>query len=69
MRDKAQKLGCFKVLLGLLIAAPAAAPALATDICGDITCDDNWTVTGSPYVLTCASNVITGCSLTIDAGV
>ncbi len=43
--------------------------AQETDVCGTITTDTHWTLSGSPYKLTCLLQVSTGVTLTIDPGV
>ncbi len=40
-----------------------------TDTCGTITADTHWTLSNSPYMLTCYVQVSTGVTLTIDPGV
>ena len=50
------------------IASLAGPPAAATDKCGAV-CDETWTATDSPFVLTCAVTVGSSCGLTIEAGV
>ncbi len=43
--------------------------ALVTNVCGALTSNTNWTLTASPYVVTCDVVVNAGVTLTIDPGV
>ena len=52
----------------MLTVCSLTTPAGATNVCGAV-CNQTWTATGSPYVMTCDVSVAAGCSLTIDAGV
>lgn len=40
-----------------------------TNVCGAITADTHWTLSGSPYVMTCPPEVSQGVTLTVDPGV
>jgi len=41
----------------------------ATDVCGPISSDTTWTLSGSPYIVTCSVLVQEGVILTIEPGV
>jgi len=55
------------VLLGLSGEGQARAPE--TIVCGTISQDQWWTTSGSPYVITCYSEVAAGVTLHIEPGV
>ncbi len=55
---------------GLLLALLAPVlPAQAVNVCGPITTNTTWDISGSPYTLTCDVRVLSGATLTIDPGV
>jgi hypothetical protein len=58
---------CLGVALG--VGASGASSALRTDICGKISEDATWTLSGSPYDVTCDTVLPPGVTLTIDPGV
>lgn len=55
------------LLLGL--GVDVRADPADTEVCGPITVDTIWTVTSSPYIVTCDVQVVSGVTLTIGAGV
>jgi len=60
------------VLSGFVAAALPSAVRAGPEgsvICGTIDVDTRWTVSGSPYLVTCSSEVAPGAVLTIDPGV
>ena len=52
----------------LAVVAMLAAPAWATDKCGEVG-GEAWVLSGSPYVITCNVTVAAGTTLRVDAGV
>ena len=56
------------VFLGRMFASPFSS-VHATDWCGNISSNTTWTLSGSPYVVTCNVEVEEGATLTIDPGV
>jgi hypothetical protein len=49
--------------------AGRVSPASGTPICGVIDADTTWTLDGSPYLVTCNTDVALGVTLTVEPGV
>jgi flagellar hook assembly protein FlgD len=57
------------VLASALIGLAASIEARATNVSSNITTNTEWTVAGSPYVITAPISVTSGVTLTVDPGV
>jgi hypothetical protein len=56
-------------LYSALALSGRAQAATETSVCGELDVDEHWTLAGSPYHVTCSSEVGSSANLTIDPGV